>query len=69
MGRYRGRSRVGVAEAEDILRGMDRFHEIPDVPARAASWSEWLYFNGRTGSTRFYLTFFAGPRLASGSDR
>lgn len=51
---------------EDILRAMDRFHPIPDVPARAPSWSEWLYFNGRTGAARFYLTFFAGPRLASG---
>jgi hypothetical protein len=49
----------------DVLRAMDRFHPIPDVPARARSWSEWLYFNGRAGSTRFYLTFLAGPRLAS----
>jgi hypothetical protein len=49
----------------DVLRAMDRFHPIPDVPARARSWSEWLYFNGRAGSTRFYLTFIAGPRLAS----
>jgi hypothetical protein len=45
---------------------MDRFHPIPEVPGRASSWSEWLYFNGRTASTRFYLTFIAGPRLASG---
>lgn len=51
---------------EDILRAMDRFHPIPDVPARARSWSEWLYFNGRTGAARFYVTFLAGPRLASG---
>ena len=51
---------------EAILRGMDRFHPIPDVPARAGSWSEWLYFNGQSGSTRFYLTFLAGPRLTSG---
>jgi hypothetical protein len=51
---------------EAILRAMDGFHPIPDVPARASSWSEWLYFNGRAGATRFYLTFFAGPRLASG---
>jgi len=49
----------------DVLRAMDRFHPIPDVPARARSWSEWLYFNGRTRSTRFYLTFLAGPQLAS----
>jgi hypothetical protein len=51
---------------EDLLRAMDRFHSIPDVPARAKSWAEWLYFNGRAGSTRFYLTFLAGPRLDSG---
>lgn len=50
---------------EEILRAMDRFHPIPDVPARAGSWSEWLYFNGRSGKTRFYLTFLAGPRLDS----
>jgi hypothetical protein len=50
---------------EDVLRAMDRFHSIPDVPARASSWSEWLYFNGRAGGTRFYLTFLAGPRLPS----
>ena len=50
---------------EDVLRAMDRFHPIPDVPARAQSWSEWLYFNGRAPGTRFYLTFIAGPRLAS----
>jgi hypothetical protein len=51
---------------EAVLRSMDRFHPIPDVPARADSWIEWLYFNGRQGATRFYLTFLAGPRLASG---
>ncbi len=54
---------------EDVLREMDRFHAIPDVPSRAASWSEWLYFNGRTGAARFYLTFLAGPRLPSGQRR
>jgi hypothetical protein len=51
----------------DVLRGLDRFHAIPDVPARAASWAEWLYFNGRAGTARFYLTFLAGPRRASGT--
>jgi hypothetical protein len=51
---------------EAILRAMDRFHAIPDVPARASSWSEWLYFNGQSGATRFYLTFLASSRLASG---
>ena len=32
--------------------------------ARATSWAEWLYFNGRTrdGRLRFYLTFLVGPR-------
>ncbi len=37
-------------DPEELLRGMDRFHPVPDVPARASSWAEWLYFNGRTGS-------------------
>lgn len=54
---------------EGILRAMDRFHAIPDVPDRAESWSEWLYFNGRAGTTRFYLTFIAGPRLAASKRR
>ena len=53
-------------DPETVLRSMDRFHPIPDVPARAASWAEWLYFNGRAGDARFYLSFFAGPRLQSG---
>ena len=52
--------------AEDVLRAMDRFHPVPDVPERAASWAEWLYFNGQAGDTRFYLTFLVGPRLESG---
>jgi hypothetical protein len=52
--------------AEEMLRAMDRFHPIPDVPERAASWAEWLYFNGRTSDASFYLTFLAGPRLPSG---
>jgi len=51
---------------ETLLRAMDRFHPIPDVPARAGSWLEWLYFNGRAGEARFYLTFLAGPRVESG---
>ena len=50
-----------------VLRTLDRFHAIPDVPARAASWAEWLYFNGRVGDARFYLTFMAGPRRESGT--
>jgi hypothetical protein len=51
---------------DDVLREMDRFHPVPDVPERAASWAEWLYFNGRAGDAGFYLTFLAGPQLASG---
>jgi hypothetical protein len=50
----------------DVLRAMDRFHPIPDVPALADSWAEWLYFNGRSERTRFYLTFLVGPHAASG---
>jgi hypothetical protein len=47
----------------DVLRALDRFHAQPDVPEFAASWAEWLYFNGRStdGRTRFYLTFIVGP--------
>lgn len=50
-----------------VLRAIDGFHAIPDVPARAASWAEWLYFNGRAGDTRFYLTFLAGPETTPGT--
>jgi hypothetical protein len=48
----------------ELLRAMDRFHAVPDLPEFSASWAEWLYFNGRTsdGRTRFYLTFLVGPR-------
>ena len=54
--------------AEEVLRAMDRFHAVPDVPSRAASWAEWLYFKGQSASdgTQFYLTFLAGPRQADG---
>ncbi len=50
------------------LRAFDRFHPQPDVPEFAASWAEWLYFNGRTsdGRTRFYLTFIVGPIVKPG---
>jgi hypothetical protein len=51
---------------EDVLRSLDRFHPIPDVPARAGSWVEWLYFNGQAGDTRFYLTFLVGPLRENG---
>ena len=49
-----------------VLRAMDRFHPIPDVPDRADSWAEWLYFNGRQGDARFYLTFLVGPEHEPG---
>lgn len=48
------------------LRALDRFHQIPDVPRRASSWAEWLYFNGRVGENRFYLTFLVGPKRDTG---
>jgi hypothetical protein len=50
----------------DLLRTVDRFHPIPDVPARAKSWAEWLYFNGRAAGARFYLTFTVGPLAKDG---
>lgn len=50
----------------DVLRAMDRFRAVPDEPARAASWAEWLYFKGRSGDAQFYMTFLAGPRLDGG---
>jgi hypothetical protein len=55
----------------DLLRAMDRFHAVPDVAARAASWAEWLYFNGRTrdGRTRLYLTFLVGARAETAGKR
>ena len=48
------------------LRALDRFHPIPDVPARAGSWAEWLYFNGRAGEHQFYLTFLVGGVKSNG---
>lgn len=48
-----------------VLREIDRFHAIPDAPEWQESWAEWLYFNGRTGDARFYLTFLVGPRVTS----
>jgi hypothetical protein len=50
-----------------VLRQIDRFHGVPDVPEWADSWAEWLYFNGRSNDARFYLTFLVGPRTASGN--
>lgn len=54
-------------DPSDVLRAMDRFRPAPDVPARASSWAEWLYFKGRSGETQFYMTFLAGPRLPDGA--
>jgi hypothetical protein len=48
------------------LAALDRFHPIPDVPDRADSWAEWLYFNGHAGDTSFYLTFMVGPKRPGG---
>ncbi len=53
-------------DAGSVLRAMDRFRPVPDVPARAGSWAEWLYFKGRSGDVQFYMTFLAGPRQADG---
>jgi hypothetical protein len=59
--------RWATLDAGDLLRSIDRFHRPPDVPEFAASWAEWLYFNGRTadGRVRFYLTFMVGPEIQS----
>jgi hypothetical protein len=51
---------------ERVLKAIDRFHPIPDAPRWSGSWAEWLYFNGRAGGARFYLTFLAGPREDDG---
>jgi hypothetical protein len=63
-------SETDVAWTQDtpaqVLRQIDRFHQIPDYPEWASSWAEWLYFNGRAQEARFYLTFMVGPRLADG---
>jgi hypothetical protein len=50
----------------DVYRSLDRFHDIPEAPGRAGSWSEWLYFNGQAGATRLYLTFLVGPMRENG---
>ena len=47
-----------------VLRQIDRFHEIPSAPRWETSWAEWLYFNGRGPDARFYLTFMVGPRTS-----
>ena len=63
-----GDARWSRPDAGDVLRAMDRFHPVADVPQWAASWAEWLYFNGRTrdGRLRIYVTFLVGPRAAAG---
>ncbi len=62
-----GDERWSRPDAGDVLRAMDRFHPVADVPEWAASWAEWLYFNGRTpdGRVRLYLTFLVGPRAST----
>jgi len=50
----------------EVLRQIDRFHPVPDAPAWGDSWAEWLYFNGRAGDARFYLTFLVGGVLEDG---
>ena len=51
---------------EQVLAYIDRFHPVPDAPAWSDSWAEWLYFNGRSSTASFYLTFLTGPVLADG---
>jgi hypothetical protein len=67
----RGDERWSRPEAGDVLRAMDRFHPIPDVPVHSRSWAEWLYFNGRTrdGRLRVYVTFLVGPRAETPGKR
>jgi hypothetical protein len=62
---------------DKVLRYVDRFHPVPDVPEWSASWAEWLYFNGRSPESfngrgpggRFYLTFLVGPATSDGDGR
>jgi len=54
---------------DKVLRYIDRFHPVPDVPEWSTSWAEWLYFNGRGPGGRFYLTFLVGPATSDGSGR
>ena len=55
------------ASPDVVLRLLDRFHGVPDAPAWANSWAEWLYFNGRSNEASFYLTFLVGPKTATGT--
>ena len=54
---------------DQVLRYVDRFHPVPDVPEWSDSWAEWLYFNGRGPGGRFYLTFLVGPPTRSQDGR
>jgi len=54
---------------DKVLRYVDRFHPVPDVPEWSDSWAEWLYFNGRGPGGRFYLTFLVGPATDAGDGR
>jgi hypothetical protein len=58
-------------DAAEVLRAIDGFHAPPDVPEFAASWAEWLYFNGRDNATgdRFYLTFLMAAAPPPGSQK
>lgn len=51
---------------EATLRFIDRFHPVPDAPAWADSWAEWLYFNGRAGEALLHVTFLVGPAAEAG---
>jgi hypothetical protein len=51
---------------DKVMRLIDRFHAVPDVPEWGNSWAEWLYFNGRAERARFYLTFIVGGVKADG---
>jgi hypothetical protein len=55
------------APPDEVLRLIDSFHGVPDAPAWANSWAEWLYFNGRSNDAAFYLTFMVGPRNTNGT--
>ena len=54
---------------DKVLRFVDRFHAVPDVPEWSGSWAEWLYFNGRAPGARFYLTFMVGPAAEGAQGR
>ena len=59
---------VGARRAATCCARWIAFIRSRPTPEFAASWAEWLYFNGRTrdGRLRFYLTFLVGPASAPG---